>query len=86
MPGETGVSIVAAPADSALAQAGLREGDVILKCTDRDINTVAELLAAFRVPLSAGKLKLEIIRAQQRTKIELPAPATVPPNAERVAP
>jgi hypothetical protein len=86
LPGEIGVSIVAAPTDSDLAEAGLREGDVILKCSDRDINTVAELFAAFRASRAGGKLKLEIVRAQQRTKIELPRPATVSPNAERVAP
>ncbi len=78
LPREIGVSIVAAPPDSVLAKAGLREGDVILKCTDRDLSTVAELLAAFRAPPSGGKLKLEIIRAQQRMKIELPVPATIP--------
>ena len=86
LPGEIGVSIVAAPTDSDLAKAGLREGDVILECSDRDINTVAELFAAFSASRAGGKLKLEIIRAQQRTKIELPRPATVPPNAERDAP
>ena len=86
LPGETGVSIVAAPADSELAKAGLRGGDVILKCADRDVRTVAELFKTLRAVPPGGKLKLEILRAQQRTKVELPVPATVPSNAERVAP
>ena len=84
--GETGVSIVAAPAESELAKAGLREGDVILQCADRDISTVVELLEAFRATPVGGKLRIEILRAQQRTKIELSVPATVPSNAQRVAP
>lgn len=80
LPGETGVSIVAAPADSALAKAGLRDGDVILKDAGRDINTVAELLKAFQGAPPGGNLRLEILRAQQRMKIKLPVPTSVPPK------
>ncbi len=76
LPGEIGVSIVAAPADSELAKAGLREGDVILKCSDRDTVAVDDLLKAFRAAPPSGKLRLEILRAQQRTKVELSVPAT----------
>ena len=73
--GETGVSIVAAPADCELAKSGLREGDVILKCGQRDTVTVDDLLRTFRVAPLGGKFQLEIQRAQQRTKVELPVPA-----------
>ncbi len=84
--GETGVSIVAVPADSKLAQVGLREWDVILKCADRDISTVAELFKTIRATPPDGKLRLEILRAQQRTMIELAVPATVPSDSQPFAP
>ena len=78
LPGETGVSILTAPAGSGLATAGLRERDVILKCSDRDISTMNDLLKAFRSAPPGGKLRLEILRAQQRTTIELAVPVREP--------
>ena len=75
LPGETGVSIVAAPPDSELAKAGLRVGDVILKCGERDVITVGDLVKASRAAPTGGKLPLEIFRAQQRLKIGIAVPA-----------
>ena len=76
LPGESGVCIAAAPANSELAKAGLREGDVILRCGNRDTTAVEDLLKAFRAAPAGQKLILEIFRTQQRTKLELPMPIT----------
>lgn len=75
LPGEIGVSLVAVPVGSPLARAGLREGDVILKCGDRDPATVADLLQSFPAAPAGGKVRLEIFRAQQRSRVELSVPA-----------
>lgn len=78
LPGEIGVSVVAAPTDSGLARIGLRAGDVILKCGEQAIGTVKELRQAFNDAPGGGKLKLEVIRAQQRLPLELTVPARSP--------
>ena len=71
LPGETGVSIVAAPAESELAKAGLREGDVILKSDNRDTHAVEDLLNAFRTAPEGRTRILEIFRTQQRSKVAI---------------
>lgn len=78
LPGEIGVSVVAAPTDSGLGRIGLRAGDVILKCGEQAITTVKELHQAIDNAPRNGKLKLEIIRAQQRMPLELTVPARSP--------
>lgn len=80
LPGEIGVVIVAAPPAGELARAGLREGDVILRGANRDLNTVPELLQAFRATPAGQALKLEVFRNQKRLGIEIPGPANASPR------
>lgn len=51
------------PAQSALATAGMKEGDVILKAGGKEVNTVADLLSILRAP-TAGPVTFEIWRNQ----------------------
>ena len=75
LPGETGVSIVSCPAGSAMAKAGLRAGDVILKCAGTEIPDHAALLRALRATPRDGRFDLDVFRAQNHVPVALPAPA-----------
>ncbi|MGA2499341.1 MAG: PDZ domain-containing protein [Tepidisphaeraceae bacterium] len=45
--GEIGGILIEVPAGSAAEKAGLKQGDVILKCQDQEIRSVDELHHAF---------------------------------------
>ena len=77
LPGEVGVRLVAMPAGSAAARAGLKEGDVILKCNGKATDDVSALLRA-RVAEGA---RLAIWRDQAAATLELKGG---PPRAARV--
>ena len=47
LPGEVGVLLVQVPAGSAADKAGLKEGDVILKCQGREISSMDDLFRVF---------------------------------------
>jgi hypothetical protein len=67
---ESGVIIVAAPTKSAAAHAGLREGDVILKCGGRQVSTVADFLGVLRALPAGGRLDIDIFRNQQPARCQ----------------
>jgi hypothetical protein len=72
LPGEIGVVIVGAPPGSALAKAGLREGDVVLKCAGTDVTDRASLATAIAGYPRTEPLPLQIFREQSRRTIRLP--------------
>ena len=72
LPGETGVIVVDAPADSELARLGAEDQDVILRCDDKVIDSIADLAAACEAA-DDGKVTVEIFRSQHRYHIETPA-------------
>jgi hypothetical protein len=68
---ETGVKLVEVPADSPAAKAGLRAGDVILKCNGKRTDSVADLLKLWKkVP---GVAKLDVWRDQRSMPIMVEA-------------
>ena len=73
--GEIGVLVVQVPPHSQAASAGLKEGDVILKCRDKDTNSVDELRRALTSPTQQQRHQLEIWRNQRRVTVELSAGA-----------
>jgi len=64
LPGEIGVSLLEVPADSAAAKAGLKVGDVILKCAGQPTDSVADLERRWR-RAAAGAVRLEVWRGQE---------------------
>ncbi len=68
LPGEVGVLLVQVPAGSAADKAGLREGDVILRCRGQEISSVDDL---FRVSTKGVKVALGIWRLQQHVSAEV---------------
>jgi|GEM_PF-73400 len=66
LPGETGVVVLEAPAGS-----GLQQGDVILQCDGRQVNTIDDLAAEQRRTSVGQKVRLEVFRNQQRVGLEV---------------
>jgi len=67
LPGETGVVVLDAPVGS-----GLQQGDVILKCADRQVDTLDDLIRAQRTVPAGQAVRLEVFRNQQRIRLEIP--------------
>ncbi len=69
LPGEIGVSLIEVPPESKAANAGLKVGDVILKCAGRNTETFADLQHVWcRTP---GRVSLEIWRAQKSVVMDV---------------
>jgi hypothetical protein len=68
--GEIGVLVMEVPVQSPAAKAGLKEGDVILKCNGKAVRTLAQFLAAYD-KVKAGKVKLQIYREQKDQPLEV---------------
>ncbi len=64
---EIGVKLVEVPAGSAAAKAGLRAGDVILKCNGKGTKSVFELLNLWKK--ANGSAKLDIWRDQKSKSV-----------------
>ncbi|MCX5656070.1 MAG: PDZ domain-containing protein, partial [Planctomycetota bacterium] len=65
LPGEVGVLIVDAPADSPAAKAGLRTGDVVLQCGGRAANDLKTLLREYGAAKPGQKVTLGVHRNQK---------------------
>jgi hypothetical protein len=65
-----GAFVAEAPAQSAAFAAGLRKGDFIQAVNGRAVRGVKEFLGAANAVSESAKLKLDIIRNQQRMPIE----------------
>ena len=61
LPGETGVSLLEVPADSAAAKAGLQAGDAIPKCVGRATYQMSDLERRWRAA-SPGPVELQVWR------------------------
>ncbi len=73
LPGEVGVVILDVPAASAAAQSGLRRGDVILRCADRQVDTLDGLIRVYRGIPAGQKASLDVFRNQQHVNMDIPA-------------
>jgi membrane-associated protease RseP (regulator of RpoE activity) len=71
LPGEIGVLIVQVPVDSIANNVGLKEGDVILKCQDQEIDNMNNLVKIFSDITKGTKVMLDIWRLQQQESIEV---------------
>ena len=73
LPGEVGIVVVDAPVTSVAAQSGLRSGDVILGCADRQVSTLDDLVRIYRDIPAGRKVRLDVSRNQQHVNVEVPA-------------
>ena len=71
LPGEIGVLIVKVTVGSVANNAGLKEGDVILKCYGQETNSMDDLFKAFCDTAKGTKVTLDIWRLQQQESIEV---------------
>ena len=71
LPGEVGTLLVQVPAGTAADKAGLKQGDVILKCQGRDISNIDDLFKSFGNPVKRTKITLDIWRLQQHVTIDI---------------
>ncbi len=71
LPGEAGVLLVRVPADSAADKAGLKEGDVILKCRGQEISSVDDLFKVFGGTAKGARVALDMWRLQQHVFAEV---------------
>ncbi|MBI5383543.1 MAG: PDZ domain-containing protein [Verrucomicrobia bacterium] len=71
LPGEVGAILTQVPAGSAAAKAGLKEGDVILKCRGVEVRSVDGLLTAFSGAAKGTKVILEVWRLQEHVSVEV---------------
>lgn len=69
LPSETGVLLVKVPTDSPASKAGLKVGDVILKCTEKKIDKVNDLQGAWKK--ASSSVSLEIWREQKSVRLEV---------------
>ena len=69
--GEIGELIVQVPVSSIANKAGLKEGDVILKCQDQEIDNMNNLVKIFSDTAKGTIVSLDIWRLQQQESIEV---------------
>lgn len=63
--------LVSVPAGSALAKAGMKAGEVIVRVDGKKVGTVDELLARYAAA-KAGEVELGVYRDQALVKVRLP--------------
>lgn len=68
---ENGVLVVAVSAGSLAEKSGLQRGDVILTLNSKQVNNVAEFLAAVQVANWMGSADASIVRNQQAKQVRL---------------
>ncbi len=68
---ETGVYIVQIYTDSPAAQAGLKEGDIIIGLEDKDVDNMTQLISGLFQYRPGDKVKLTVIRDGRRTQFEV---------------
>ena len=71
LPGEIGVRVEDAPAQSRAAQAGLKPGDVILKCQGTTTDALPDFLAAWRAAVPGSTVTLDIRRDQKNQRVQV---------------
>ena len=74
LPGVTGVLVLDVPAESALANAGLRKNDVILSVNDGKTADTAALLRLAPESPAGSPLKIEVSRDQKKIVFAIPVP------------
>jgi hypothetical protein len=74
LPGVTGVLVLEVPAQSALANAGLRMNDVILSVNGGKTADAAALLRLARESAAGSPLKIEVSRDQKKIVVAIPVP------------
>lgn len=70
LPGETGVWIVSISEDCGLAQAGLKEADVILEYAEKKINDINDLSKLHYVAYSDNPIPITVFRNQREHSFE----------------
>jgi hypothetical protein len=71
LPGEIGVLLVQVPAGSAAEKAGLKKGDVILKCQGREISGVNDLFEILDIAARKTKVTLDLWRLQHYVSVKV---------------
>jgi DNA-binding MarR family transcriptional regulator len=67
------------------AQAGVRQGDVLVRASDYELRSVASLYAAIADPMSRGVLRVELVRGTARHAVDVALGSTAGKNALRLA-
>jgi hypothetical protein len=70
LPGEIGVLVAQVPAGSAADKAGLRQGDVILKCRGRETSSMDDLFKVLGSTTGGTTVTLDVWRLQQHVSVE----------------
>jgi hypothetical protein len=71
LPGEVGVLLVQVLPGSTAARAGLKKGDVILKCRDREVGGMDDLFEALGSAARGTRVPLDVWRLQQHCSVEV---------------
>jgi hypothetical protein len=71
LPGEVGVLLVQVLPGSTAARAGLKKGDVILRCRDREVGGMDDLFEALGSAARGTKAPLDVWRLQQHCSVEV---------------
>jgi hypothetical protein len=71
LPGEVGVLLVQVPAGSAADKAGLKQGDVILKCRGLEIGSMDDFFKVLGSAAKGTKATLDVWRLQQHVSAEV---------------
>jgi S1-C subfamily serine protease len=74
LPGVTGVLVLEVPAESALAQAGLRQNDVILSVNSGKTADTAALLRQATESTAGSPIKIEVSRDQKKIVFAISVP------------
>ena len=71
LPGEIGVIVVKVPAGSVADRAGLGQGDVILKCGDREVRDMEGLFKLWNRAAKGTRVTLGLWRLQQHASVSI---------------
>ena len=78
---EGGIRMVAVPAESAAARAGLQVGDVVQAVNNRSVKKAAELLNAVAAVPTEQPIVLKVVRGQMAQTLVLPPSTGIPKPA-----